>query len=45
MLLEGVDWFGLRGMTSAAHDAADVEATLQAFAGMLRRLRADGWIH
>lgn len=44
MLLEGVDWFGLRGMTSAAHTEEDVERTLAAFDGMIRRLRREGLI-
>ncbi len=42
MLLEGVDWFGLRGVTSAAHTEADVQLTLSAFGNALRRLRAAG---
>jgi glutamate-1-semialdehyde 2,1-aminomutase len=44
MLLEGVDWFGLRGMTSAAHTDEDVDRTLAAFRRMLERLRREGLV-
>jgi glutamate-1-semialdehyde 2,1-aminomutase len=40
MLLEGVDWFGFRGMTSAAHTEADIDATVEAFGRMVARLRS-----
>jgi glutamate-1-semialdehyde 2,1-aminomutase len=42
MLLNGVDTFGLGGITSAAHTAEDVEVTVKAVAGTLELLRAEG---
>ncbi len=44
MLLEGVDWFGLRGVTSAAHTDQVIDATVTAFGRAIHRLRSDGWI-
>jgi glutamate-1-semialdehyde 2,1-aminomutase len=42
MLLHGVDVFGLGGMTTAVHSAADVEQTVAAVAGTLDLLREEG---
>ena len=42
MLLEGVDWFGMRGITSAAHSEQDIAETLTAFRRMATRLQNDG---
>jgi glutamate-1-semialdehyde 2,1-aminomutase len=42
MLLHGVDLPGLAGMTTAAHTEADVEQTIDAVAGTLDMLRAEG---
>jgi glutamate-1-semialdehyde 2,1-aminomutase len=42
MLLNGVDCFGLGGMTTAAHTPADVEQTVTAVARTLDRLREEG---
>ena len=39
MLLHGVDFFGLGGMTTAAHTGEDVERTVAAVAGTLDLLR------
>ncbi len=44
MLLEGADWFGLRGMTSAAHTEGDVDETVAAFDRACRRLADAGII-
>ena len=41
LLLGGVDWMGWGGMTSAAHTEADIDQTVAAFAGAIKRLRAD----
>lgn len=42
LLLNGVDWFGWGGMTSSAHTAADLDATVAAFSATIDLLRADG---
>jgi glutamate-1-semialdehyde 2,1-aminomutase len=42
MLLEGVDWFGMRGITTAAHTEQDIAETLQAFGRMATRLQSEG---
>jgi glutamate-1-semialdehyde 2,1-aminomutase len=42
LLLCGVDWPGLSGMTTAAHTAADVAETVAAVAGALDLLAAEG---
>jgi glutamate-1-semialdehyde 2,1-aminomutase len=42
LLNRGVQLFGTGGMLSSAHTAADVEATLEAWAGALRQLRDEG---
>ena len=44
MLLHGVDLPGLSGMTTAAHTEADIEETVQAVAGALELLRAEGLV-
>ncbi len=41
MLLNGVDLFGLDGMTTAAHTSVDVEQTVQAVAATVEMLRAE----
>ncbi len=41
MLLHGVDFFGLGGMTTAAHTEEDVERTVAAVAGMLELLEGE----
>ena len=43
MLLNGVDLFGLGGMTTAAHTEEDVERTVAAFAATVDLLREEGW--
>ncbi len=42
LLLEGVDYFGWKAMTSAAHTDEDVTRTIDAFDKMIDRLREDG---
>ncbi len=42
MLLNGVDLFGMGGMTTAAHTAEDVEQTIAAVAATLDLLREEG---
>ena len=42
MLLNGVDLFGMGGMTTAAHTEEDVERTVAAVAATLDLLREDG---
>ena len=44
LLLHGVDFMGLSGMTTAAHTDADVEATVAAVAAALDLLRAEGLV-
>ena len=41
MLLHGVDFFGMGGMTTAAHTEEDVERTVAAVAGMLELLEGE----
>jgi glutamate-1-semialdehyde 2,1-aminomutase len=43
MLLNGVDLFGLGGMTTAAHTEEDVERTVAAFTETLDFLQEEGW--
>ena len=42
MLLNGVDWWGYAGMTSAAHSVADVAKTVQAMAAAAGRVSIVG---
>lgn len=42
MLLNGVDWWGLGGMTSCEHSPADVRRTVAAFEAAVGLLRAEG---
>ena len=42
MLLHGVDFFGMGGMTTAAHTEEDVERTVAAVAGTLDLVRNEG---
>jgi glutamate-1-semialdehyde 2,1-aminomutase len=42
MLLYGVDWPGLSGMSTAAHTETDIEQTLAAVAGTIDLLREEG---
>ncbi|MGL4419823.1 MAG: aspartate aminotransferase family protein [Gemmataceae bacterium] len=42
MLLNGVDWWGVAGMTSCEHGPADVAQTIAAFAATIPRLHAEG---
>lgn len=42
LLLDGVDYFGWKAMTSAAHTDEDVGLTITAFGNMIDRLRAEG---
>ncbi len=44
LLLNGVDWFGWGGLTSAAHTEADIAKTVEGFAGAIELLRADGFV-
>src|SRR5262249_37631474 len=44
LLLHGVDWPGLHGMTTAAHSEADVEQTVAAVAGTLELLKEQGLV-
>ncbi|MDZ4686227.1 MAG: aminotransferase class III-fold pyridoxal phosphate-dependent enzyme [Planctomycetaceae bacterium] len=44
LLLGGVDWFSWGGMTSSAHSAADLDATVAAFDRAIDLLRTDGWM-
>jgi glutamate-1-semialdehyde 2,1-aminomutase len=44
LLLGGVDWMGWGGSTSAAHDDADVERTVTAFAQAIDLLRQDSLV-
>ena len=41
MLLHGVDFFGMGGMTTAAHTEEDVERTVAAVAGTLELLEGE----
>jgi glutamate-1-semialdehyde 2,1-aminomutase len=42
MLLNGVDWWGLAGMTSCEHTTADVERTVKAMEATIEVLMAEG---
>jgi glutamate-1-semialdehyde 2,1-aminomutase len=42
MLLNGVDLFGLAGMTSAAHTEEDVARTVEAVAASVEMLHEEG---
>jgi glutamate-1-semialdehyde 2,1-aminomutase len=42
LLLHGVDWPGLGGMTTVAHTESDVERTVAAVAATVEALRAEG---
>jgi glutamate-1-semialdehyde 2,1-aminomutase len=42
MLLGGVDWWGLAGMTSCEHSAADVEATVRAMEATIEAIQVEG---
>ncbi len=42
MLLNGVDWWGLGGMTSCEHTAADVDRTVKAIEATIGLLAAEG---
>jgi len=42
LLLEGVDVMRSQGFTSAVHTEAEITATVEAFAGAIERLRAEG---
>lgn len=42
MLLHGVDWWGMNGMTSCEHSTADVDRTVKALESTLGLLRAEG---
>jgi glutamate-1-semialdehyde 2,1-aminomutase len=42
MLLNGVDWWGLGGMTSCAHTADDVAKTVRAMEATLAAMKAEG---
>ena len=42
MLLNGVDWWGLAGMTSCEHTAADVDRTVRAMEATIDLLAAEG---
>lgn len=42
MLLNGVDWWGLAGMTSCDHTAADVAKTVAAMEATIGMMRAEG---
>jgi glutamate-1-semialdehyde 2,1-aminomutase len=44
MILEGIDLMGTGGFLSAAHTAKDVDATCEALARAITRLRAAGWL-
>ena len=44
MLLNGVDFMGVDGLTSAVHTAGDVERTAEAFDGAVSLLKQDGII-
>jgi hypothetical protein len=44
LLLHGVDFMGLGGMTTAAHRAVDVEQTIAAVASAVDLLREEGLI-
>jgi glutamate-1-semialdehyde 2,1-aminomutase len=44
LLLNGVDWMGWGGSTMAAHDDADVDRTVAAFAEAIDLLRRDGLV-
>ncbi|MFQ5732100.1 MAG: aspartate aminotransferase family protein [Planctomycetaceae bacterium] len=44
LLLNGVDWMGWAGSTSAAHTDADADRTITAFAAAIDLLREDGLI-
>ncbi|RMG33098.1 MAG: aminotransferase class III-fold pyridoxal phosphate-dependent enzyme, partial [Planctomycetota bacterium] len=43
LLLNGVDWMGLGGTTTAAHTEDDIEQTVLAFANAIDLLREDGF--
>lgn len=42
LMLNGVDWFGWGGLTSAAHTTADIQQTVTAFSKAIDLLREDG---
>ena len=42
LLLNGVDMWGTAGMTSAAHDAAAIAKTIEAYAKAIPLLQAEG---
>lgn len=42
MLLHGVDWWGLAGMTSSEHSAADVDKTVKAMEATIGLMQAEG---
>jgi glutamate-1-semialdehyde 2,1-aminomutase len=42
MLLHGIDWWGLAGMTSSEHTTADVDRTVKAMESTLGLMRAEG---
>lgn len=44
MLLNGVDWWGLAGMTCAVHTPADVAKTVAAMGAAVGRLAAEGLV-
>jgi glutamate-1-semialdehyde 2,1-aminomutase len=44
MLLHGVDWWGLAGMTSCEHTAADVAKTVAAMEQTIAAMRAEGMV-
>ncbi len=45
LLLNGIDWFGWGGMTSAAHSSEDISETLDGFRKAMLALRDDGWLN
>jgi glutamate-1-semialdehyde 2,1-aminomutase len=44
MLLNGVDWWGLAGMTSCEHDDAVIDHTVRAFEASVELLQAEGFM-
>jgi glutamate-1-semialdehyde 2,1-aminomutase len=44
MLLNGVDWWGLAGMTSCEHTTGVINHTVKAFAASIEALRAEGLV-
>lgn len=42
MLLKGVDWWGLAGMTSCEHSQADIERTIAAMEFTIEQMEAEG---